>query len=240
MRGRRLDGRQDLGTVRMSKQKVATRTATAAFETADRPEKIRNVALVGHSGGRQDHAGRGAARRDRHDRAGRQRRRRQHGQRQRPGRGRAAALGRAVGVPAALGSRGDQPARHPGLPRLHRRAARRAARRRRRAVRRLGRRRHRPDHRLAVGGVRGPAAPRGPSSSPSSTRRGPTTTPPSRACQRVFGGADGQDALPLYVRAGDTRAGRAADAGPLRLRRRLPAHRVARRPTTTSTPRAAR
>ncbi len=35
----------------MSKQKVATRTAIAAFETADRPEKIRNVALVGHSAG---------------------------------------------------------------------------------------------------------------------------------------------------------------------------------------------
>ncbi len=33
----------------MSKQKGATRTAVAAMETADRPEKIRNVALVGHS-----------------------------------------------------------------------------------------------------------------------------------------------------------------------------------------------
>ncbi len=30
--------------------KAGTRSATGAFETADRPEKIRNVALVGHSG----------------------------------------------------------------------------------------------------------------------------------------------------------------------------------------------
>ncbi|MDT4921544.1 MAG: elongation factor [Pseudonocardiales bacterium] len=35
----------------MSNKKAATRTATATFETADRPEKIRNVALVGRSGG---------------------------------------------------------------------------------------------------------------------------------------------------------------------------------------------
>jgi elongation factor G len=34
----------------MSNKKAAIKTATAAFETADRPEKIRNVALVGHSG----------------------------------------------------------------------------------------------------------------------------------------------------------------------------------------------
>jgi elongation factor G len=34
----------------MSTKKAATRTATATFDTADRPEKIRNVALVGHSG----------------------------------------------------------------------------------------------------------------------------------------------------------------------------------------------
>ncbi len=33
----------------MSNKKAATKTATAMFETADRPEKIRNVALVGHS-----------------------------------------------------------------------------------------------------------------------------------------------------------------------------------------------
>jgi elongation factor G len=33
----------------MSNKKAATKTATATFETADRPEKIRNVALVGHS-----------------------------------------------------------------------------------------------------------------------------------------------------------------------------------------------
>jgi elongation factor G len=35
----------------MSNKKAATKTATATFETADRPEKIRNVALVGHSSG---------------------------------------------------------------------------------------------------------------------------------------------------------------------------------------------
>jgi len=34
----------------MSKSKSGTKTATATFDTADRPEKIRNVALVGHSG----------------------------------------------------------------------------------------------------------------------------------------------------------------------------------------------
>jgi elongation factor G len=33
----------------MSNKKAATRTASATFDTADRPEKIRNVALVGHS-----------------------------------------------------------------------------------------------------------------------------------------------------------------------------------------------
>ncbi len=33
----------------MSNKKAATKTATAGFDTADRPEKIRNVALVGHS-----------------------------------------------------------------------------------------------------------------------------------------------------------------------------------------------
>src|SRR3954470_17150018 len=34
---------------RMSNKKAGTKTATATFDTADRPEKIRNVALVGHS-----------------------------------------------------------------------------------------------------------------------------------------------------------------------------------------------
>ncbi|MGI8759938.1 MAG: elongation factor G-like protein EF-G2 [Jatrophihabitantaceae bacterium] len=34
----------------MSNKKAATRTATASFDSADRPEKIRNVTLVGHSG----------------------------------------------------------------------------------------------------------------------------------------------------------------------------------------------
>lgn len=34
----------------MSNKKTAKATATALFDTADRPEKIRNVALVGHSG----------------------------------------------------------------------------------------------------------------------------------------------------------------------------------------------
>ena len=50
----------------------------------------------------QDDPGRGVAGRDRRDRPRRHDRRRHHGQRPRPGRGRAAALGRAVGVPAAL------------------------------------------------------------------------------------------------------------------------------------------
>ena len=34
----------------MSTKKAATKATTATFDTADRPEKIRNVALVGHSG----------------------------------------------------------------------------------------------------------------------------------------------------------------------------------------------
>jgi len=34
----------------MSKSKAGTKTATVTFDSADRPEKIRNVALVGHSG----------------------------------------------------------------------------------------------------------------------------------------------------------------------------------------------
>jgi elongation factor G len=33
----------------MSNKKAGTKTAAATFDTADRPEKIRNVALVGHS-----------------------------------------------------------------------------------------------------------------------------------------------------------------------------------------------
>jgi elongation factor G len=35
----------------MSTKKAVTKTATASFDTADRPEKIRNVTLVGHSSG---------------------------------------------------------------------------------------------------------------------------------------------------------------------------------------------
>jgi len=35
----------------MSNKKAGSKTATTTFDTADRPEKIRNVALVGHSGG---------------------------------------------------------------------------------------------------------------------------------------------------------------------------------------------
>src|SRR5579859_4889245 len=35
----------------MSTKKATTKTAAPQFDTADRPEKIRNVALVGHSGG---------------------------------------------------------------------------------------------------------------------------------------------------------------------------------------------
>jgi elongation factor G len=34
----------------MSKQRAAARSTTATIDTADRPEKIRNIALVGHSG----------------------------------------------------------------------------------------------------------------------------------------------------------------------------------------------
>ncbi|MDT4904633.1 MAG: elongation factor [Pseudonocardiales bacterium] len=34
----------------MSNKRAAVKTATALFDTADRPEKIRNIALVGHSG----------------------------------------------------------------------------------------------------------------------------------------------------------------------------------------------
>ena len=34
----------------MSTKKAATRATAPQFDTADRPEKIRNVALVGHSG----------------------------------------------------------------------------------------------------------------------------------------------------------------------------------------------
>src|SRR5438270_10749597 len=35
----------------MSTKKAAPKASTASFLPADRPEKIRNVALVGHSGG---------------------------------------------------------------------------------------------------------------------------------------------------------------------------------------------
>jgi elongation factor G len=41
--------RMPLEAAAMSTKKAATRAATAAFDTADRPEKIRNVVLVGHS-----------------------------------------------------------------------------------------------------------------------------------------------------------------------------------------------
>src|SRR5689334_2921423 len=40
----------DIRGRRMSTKRVATRAGTAAIDTADRPEKIRNDALVGHSG----------------------------------------------------------------------------------------------------------------------------------------------------------------------------------------------
>jgi elongation factor G len=38
-----------LEAAEMSTKKAATRTSTASFDTADRPEKLRNVTLVGHS-----------------------------------------------------------------------------------------------------------------------------------------------------------------------------------------------
>jgi elongation factor G len=41
----------NLEAAAMSTKKAATRTTTATFDTADRPEKIRNVTLVGHSTG---------------------------------------------------------------------------------------------------------------------------------------------------------------------------------------------
>ena len=131
-----------------TKKAAATATAHVRHRRPAREDPQRRARRPFRRG--QDHAGRGAARRDRRDRPRRDGRRRLDGQRPRPGRGRPAALGRAVGVPAALGRRRREPARHPRLPRLHRRAARRAARGRRRPVRRVGGRRDRPDHRVAL------------------------------------------------------------------------------------------
>ena len=166
----------------------------------------------------QDHAGRGAARGHRHDQPGRHDRRRHHGQRPRPGRGRPAALGAPVACAAdPVRRRHGQPARHPRLRRLRRRAARRAARRRRGAVRGLGRRRDRPDHRRAVGGVRRGRHPARGGRSPGWTHPRADFDDAVARCQRRVRRTD-EDVLPLYLpvrqRAGDdgarARAGRAA------------------------------
>ena len=161
---------------------------------------------------RQDDAGRGAARGDRHDPAGRLGDRGHHRQRLRPGRGAPAALGRRC--PARRfehdGDQG-QPARHPRLRRLRRRAAGRAARRRRGAVRGLRRRRHRRRDRRALGGVRrGRHAARG-RRSPGWTTSAPTSTRRSPRASAVFG----DNVLPLYLplHRRRRRAGRPASSG---------------------------
>ena len=218
----------------MSTKKSAgeKRAAVGTFETADRPEKIRNVALVGHSGsgkttlveallaatGTITRAGTVADGND--------------GQRFRSGRGRPAALGRPGGLPAAPRRHRRQPPRHPGLPGLHRRAAGRAAGRRRGAVRGVGGRRHRPDHLDAVGGVRGARhAARG-RHHPAGRPAGLLRRLRSRPASGVFGGADGQAVLPLYLpvgaraRDGAGGPGRPAEPPGLRLRGRVPAEGV--------------
>ena len=176
-------------------QKAQEKGVTGPAPVVDEPGRVRNVVLVGHSGRGQDDARRGAAGRDRHDQPGRLGDRGHHGQRPRPGRGQAAAVGQPRLRAARARRHQGQPARHPRLRRLRRRAARRAARRRRGPVRRLRRRRHGRGHRRALGGVRRASACRARSRSPGSTTSAPTSTRPSPLCQRVFG----DNVLPLYL-----------------------------------------
>ena len=75
------------------------RTAVGPFETADRPEKIRNVALVGHSGSGKTTLVEALLAATGDDPARRNGRGRIDRQRLRPGRGRPATLRRAVGLP---------------------------------------------------------------------------------------------------------------------------------------------
>ncbi len=171
----------------MATKKVAAKPAepgAAAIETADRPEKIRNLALVGHSGagkttlveallaatgtiGRAGTIADGNTVSD-HDPV-------------EVAQQRSVAL---VGLPADLGQRHGQPARHPWLPGLHRRVARRvcglptarcsSSRRPMTSTRspsRCGRNARR-------------SAPRARSSSPSWTRRAPTIRRRSPAASR--------------------------------------------------------
>jgi len=72
-----LDADREAGA--MSTKKAAKTTPTAVLDTADRPEKIRNVALVGHSGsGKTTLVAAGG---NRHDHPRRNDLRGQHGQR---------------------------------------------------------------------------------------------------------------------------------------------------------------
>ena len=219
-------------------QKTQEKGVTGPAPVVDEPGKVRNVVLVGPLRSGQDHARRGPARGDRHDQPGRLGDRRHHGQRPRPGRGPPAALGQPRLRAAHARRRQGQPARHPRLRRLRRRAARRPAGRRRRAVRGLRRRRHGRRHRRAVGGVRRRRhAPR---------RRDHPARPPagrlrrdrSPQCQRVFG--DG--VLPLYLpMLGDDGESRRRADGPdhpagLRLLRRATRPRCASPTPSTCRP----